>query len=362
MPSDISQKFNDSFIVLDKPKGPTSHQVDFWVREITGISRVGHVGTLDPGVTGVLVMATGKAVKLIDIIHEQPKEYICVMRLYHDIGMDRVREVFQEFTGTIYQIPPMRSAVSRTLREREIYEMEILESADKLVLFRVKCQSGTYIRTLCTDIGYALGVGAQMAELRRTSTGMFSENTGMITLQDLKDAVTLMKQGNSVNLDKGIFPLDYPMRAYPKIVVKDSSLKNISMGSDLFPGGIRAVLGKPRKGNRVAVYSEKNELVGTGMMLTDYDSITDLKVVDFDRIMISPLPERITHRTDEINTPGERPAGRTASYQHRSDPARNHFRKEETRRPGPGSSGGRTGIGHDNRGRQKWQKRQKRKR
>ena len=302
MPSDIATRFNDSFIVLDKPKGPTSHQVDYWVREITGIQRVGHVGTLDPGVTGVLVMATGKAVKLIDIIHEQPKEYVCVMRLYHDVSDERLNEVFQEFSGKIYQIPPMRSAVARTLREREIYGMEIMERSDKLVLFRVRCESGTYIRTLCTDIGYALGVGAQMAELRRTSTGIFNEDGGIITLQELKDSVALLNEGKEPGKLKGIFPMDYPLKELPKIVVKSSSLKNISMGSDLFPGGIRAVLGNPHKGDRVGVYSDRNDLVGTGIMLVDYDSISDLKVVDFDRIMI-PAPENPAKHNRE-----ERPA------------------------------------------------------
>jgi tRNA pseudouridine55 synthase/H/ACA ribonucleoprotein complex subunit 4 len=287
LPSDISEKFNDCFIVIDKPKGPTSHQVDYWVREITGISRVGHIGTLDPGVTGVLVMAMGKAVKLIDIVHEQPKEYVCVMRLYHDVDDAELNKVLKEFTGKVYQIPPMRSAVARTLRERIIYSIEVMERSDKLVFFRVKCQSGTYIRTLCTDIGYALGVGAQMAELRRTVTGEFTEN-GCITLQDLKDYAEVLNSGYDSSASIRTFAMDYPLRIYPKIIVKSSSLKNISRGSDLFPGGIKAVIGEPKKGDRVVAYSERNDLIGTGIMLVDHDNIADLKVLDFDRIMISP--------------------------------------------------------------------------
>ena len=360
MPSDIATKFNDSFIVIDKPKGPTSHQVDYWVREITGIQRVGHVGTLDPGVTGVLVMATGKAVKLIDIIHEQPKEYVCVMRLYHEVTDERLSDVFQEFTGRIYQIPPMRSAVARTLREREIYKIEIMERADKLVLFRVRCQSGTYIRTLCTDIGYALGVGAQMAELRRTSTGIFTEDMGMMTLQDLKDTVQMINDGGDPQAIKGLFPVDYPLKDLPKIVVKTSSLKNISMGSDLFPGGIRAVLGNPHKGDRVGVYSDKNELVGTGIMLVDHDRISDLKVVDFDRIMI-PAPENPAKHHREENP-------------HRSAVSRNSNiagarREKKTFEQGPGKrkqfnqrDKGSNGKRPDGERREKWKKRPQRKR
>lgn len=275
----------DGFIVIDKPKGPTSHQVDYWVRQILGMEKVGHVGTLDPGVTGVLVMALGKATKLIDIAHEQKKEYIAVMRLYADRSREEIEKVFREFEGDNYQIPPIKSAVLRALRVRRIHSMDILEIKDRLVLFRVECESGTYIRTLCTDMGYALGCGAQMAELRRTRTGIFGEDN-MATLQDLADAVKLSREGSPKNLQKIIFSMDYLFRDHPKIIVKKSSLHTIARGSDLFPGGIKAVIGEPGKGARVAVLSETNELVGTGKMLVNFNEIGDLKVVDFDRILI----------------------------------------------------------------------------
>lgn len=275
----------DGFVVIDKPKGPTSHQVDYWVRKILGMEKVGHIGTLDPGVSGVLVMALGKATKLIDIAHEQRKEYIAVMRLYADRSREEIEEVFSEFEGEIYQIPPMRSAVLRALRKRRVYSMNIMEIRERLILFRVECESGTYIRTLCTDMGYALGCGAQMAELRRTRTGIFDENN-MVTLQDLTDSVKLSKEGSPQKLQKIIFSMDYLFRDYPKIIAKKSSLHTIARGSDLFPGGIKAVIGEPGRGDRVAVLSEDNELVGTGRMLVNFNEIGDLKVVDFDRILI----------------------------------------------------------------------------
>lgn len=275
----------DGFIVIDKPKGPTSHQVDYWVRQILGIERVGHIGTLDPGVTGVLVMALGKATKLIDIAHEQKKEYVCVMRLYGDVSEDSLRSAFHEYEGEIYQLPPMRAAVARTLRKRTIYKLDILEISGRLVLFKVVCDSGTYIRTLCTDVGYSLGVGAQMAELRRTKTGLFQESD-LVTLQDIADAKKLSDGGSPEKLRQLIFSMDYLFRDHSKIIVKKSSLANISRGSDLFPGGIRAVIGTPAKGERVAVISENNELVGTGIMLVNFDEIRDLKVVDFDRVLL----------------------------------------------------------------------------
>ncbi len=287
----------DGFIVIDKPKGPTSHQVDYWVRQILGMERVGHIGTLDPGVTGVLVMALGKATKLIDIAHEQKKEYVCVMRLYGDVTDENLREAFHEYEGEIYQIPPMRAAVARTLRKRTIHKLEILEISSRLVLFRVVCDSGTYIRTLCTDLGYTLGVGAQMAELRRTRTGVFQESD-LVTLQDVADAKKLSDSGSPEKLAQLIFSMDYLFREYPKIIVKKSSLANISRGSDLYPGGIRAIIGTPSKGERVAVISENNELVGTGIMLVNFDEIRDLKVVDFDRVLLEN-PGQMKQKTKE---------------------------------------------------------------
>lgn len=275
----------DGFIVIDKPKGPTSHQVDYWVRQIMGIEKVGHIGTLDPGVTGVLVMAIGKATKLIDIAHEQRKEYIAVMRLYRDAPQDLIESVFKEYTDEIYQIPPMRSAVARTLRKRRIHAMEIMEIRDRLILFRVECDSGTYIRTLCTDMGYSIGGGAQMAELRRTRTGLFEEKN-LVTLQDLTDAVKLKSEGSGERLARMVYPMDYLFRDHPKVIVKKSSLHTIARGSDLFPGGIKAVIGEPVRGDRVAVLTENNEMVGTGHMLVNFDEIRDIKVVDFDRILI----------------------------------------------------------------------------
>ena len=250
----------NGFIVIDKPKGPTSHQIDAWVREITGEKRVGHIGTLDPNVSGVLVMALGKATKLIDIVHERPKEYISVMRLYSTADTDKIMNVFKEFTGKIYQLPPVRSAVSRQVRERTIYNMDVLEIQEKLILFRVKCESGTYIRTLCTDMGYVIGTGAQMADLRRLSTGQFNESH-IHTLQELSDSVVLKKQGDTSLFDNMVIPMDFVFADSPKVVVKNTAIKNIMHGSDIYPSGIKALIGDIHKGSRVAIYSGDNELL-----------------------------------------------------------------------------------------------------
>ncbi len=272
----------NGFIVIDKPVGPTSHQIDSWVRDLTGETRVGHAGTLDPNVSGVLVMALGKATKLIDIIHEKPKEYVAVMRLYTDASKDIINNVFKEFTDKIYQLPPVRSAVARELRERKIYNMDILEIKDKLILFSVKCESGTYIRTLCTDMGYVIGTGAQMADLRRLSTGDFNENN-MHTLQELSDAIVLKNNGDQSKFENIFMPMDFVFKDKPKIIVKNTAVKNIENGSDIFPQGIKTVIGNPKKGDLVAVYTDNNELIAYGKMLVD--EINDLKVIDITGVL-----------------------------------------------------------------------------
>ena len=102
-------------VVVDKPRGPSSHQVAAWVGEILGVE-VGHAGTLDPMVSGVLVVMLGRAVRLARLLLKHEKEYVCLMRLHGDVDEARVRAVAEEFVGRIYQRPPRRSAVKRQLR------------------------------------------------------------------------------------------------------------------------------------------------------------------------------------------------------------------------------------------------------
>ncbi|PKL59706.1 MAG: RNA-guided pseudouridylation complex pseudouridine synthase subunit Cbf5, partial [Methanomicrobiales archaeon HGW-Methanomicrobiales-4] len=172
----ITLRNGGGIILIDKPRGPSSHQVAAWVREMTGVAQVGHTGTLDPQVSGVLVVLLGKAVRLTSILHLDEKEYICLMRLQGDVSQQNLEEMIHQFTGKIYQRPPRRSAVKRALRIREILELELLSRDDRFVLLRVRCDSGTYIRSLCHHIGLALGVGAHMQELRRSRSAQFSED------------------------------------------------------------------------------------------------------------------------------------------------------------------------------------------
>ena len=143
-------------IVVDKPKGPSSHEVAAWVGKMLGC-QVGHAGTLDPQVSGVLLVMLGNAVRLAPLLLQHDKEYVCLMRLHKDVERDRILKMAEEFTGRLYQRPPRKSAVKRALRIREIQKLEILDIEGRLVLFRVQCDAGTYIRSLCHHMGLAAG-------------------------------------------------------------------------------------------------------------------------------------------------------------------------------------------------------------
>src|SRR3989338_2496513 len=135
---------NYGIVNIDKPAGPTSHQVSDYVQKILGISKAGHSGTLDPGVTGVLPIALGRATRIVQNLLTAGKEYVAIMYLHKEVSEKEINEAVKKFTGKIKQLPPIKSAVKRRLRTREVYYVEIMEIEDREVLFRIGCQAGTY--------------------------------------------------------------------------------------------------------------------------------------------------------------------------------------------------------------------------
>ena len=249
---------------IDKPKGPTSHQTSDYVQKILHIDKAGHSGTLDPQVSGVQPIALGRATRITQFLLTAPKEYVCLMHLHKVVDEKLLRETVDKFTGKITQLPPDKSAVKRQLRQREIYEFEILEIDGQDVLFRVKCQAGTYIRKLCFDIGKQLGVGAHMAELRRTQAGPFREEDSLITLQDLKDAFHYYKEENNPKpILEIIQPVENALKYLSKCWIFDTTITSVSHGRDVAIPGI-SKLENFRKGETVAVMSLKDELIAIG--------------------------------------------------------------------------------------------------
>jgi len=274
----IEQLLNNAVISLDKPAGPTSHEVVTWVRRILGANRVGHGGTLDPGVTGILPTGVGDATKAMQALLPAGKEYVCVMELHHAAHEADIQRVVAEFTGKIYQKPPLRSSVKRVLRVREVYYNKILEIKGRLVLFLVGCQAGTYIRKLCFDIGEALGVGAHMRELRRTRVGPFQEDEHLCTLHDLKDAFHFWKEdGDETELRRYLQPVESALMHLPFLTVRDSAVEALCHGADLAANGVVSLSSGIKKGDLVVVNTQKGEAIALARSENTSDAITKAK-------------------------------------------------------------------------------------
>jgi H/ACA ribonucleoprotein complex subunit 4 len=282
----VRELLNNGFINLDKPAGPTSHQVVAWVKEILDIEKAGHGGTLDPAVTGVLPTGLGDAARALQVILVAGKEYVALMKLHKEVEEKKIREVCKSFVGEISQMPPLRSAVKRVRRTREVYYLEILEIQRTEVLFRVGCEAGTYIRTLCVDIGKKLGCGAQLIELRRTRVGNITEDSA-VTLQDLKDAYIFWKDdGDDEELRKTILSMERLLEVVPKIVVRDSAIDALCHGANLaIPGVVELDDMKP--GEIAAVVSLKGEGVALVKM-----EIPSVQVIEKDTGICASL-ERV---------------------------------------------------------------------
>jgi H/ACA ribonucleoprotein complex subunit 4 len=255
----VRELLQNGCINLDKPSGPSSHQVVAWVRDILKIEKAGHGGTLDPAVTGVLPVALGDAARALQVLLVAGKEYVALMKLHKKVGENKIREVCRSFVGEISQMPPLRSAVKRVRRTREIYYLDILEIHDTEVLFRVGCEAGTYIRTLCVDIGKKLGCGAQLTGLRRTRVGNITEETA-INLQDVKDAFIFWKEdGDEHMLRRTILPMERLLEVIPKIVVRDSAIDALCHGAHLAIPGVVEIDDEIKLNEVAAVLSLKGE-------------------------------------------------------------------------------------------------------
>lgn len=282
---------NYGIVNLDKPKGPTSHQVSAYVQQILGIKKAGHSGTLDPAVTGVLPVALGKATKIVQLLLLAGKEYIALMHLHKPVEDYKIYQTMEEFIGSIKQLPPVKSAVKRQWRERKIYYSEILSIKKQDVLFRVGCEAGTYIRKLIHDFGQKLGCGAHMVELRRSKVAAFREDS-LVTLQDLADAFYYWsEEGNDEQIRKCILPVEHGVKHIPKIWVFDSTVDSLCHGANLHMPGISKLESGIEPDQIVAVLTLKEELICYGRAKTTSKKMIDEKkglAVVTDRVFLEP--------------------------------------------------------------------------
>jgi len=206
------------------------------------------------------------------------KEYICLMHIHKPASRKEIEDTFAKFLGKINQLPPIRSAVKRQEREREVYYLQILEINHQDVLFRIGTQAGTYIRKICSDFGELIGTGAHMAQLVRTKAGPFNEKE-WYTLHDLKDAYTLyIKEGKEEGIRKIIKPLEFGVQHLPKVWVLDTAVDALCHGASLKCPGISKVESNINPKNIIAVMTLKNELIGFGPAdLSSEDMIMESK-------------------------------------------------------------------------------------
>jgi H/ACA ribonucleoprotein complex subunit 4 len=250
-------------VVIDKPRGPSSHQVTAWAGKILDVP-VGHAGTLDPAVSGVLVVMLGSAVRLAPYLQRGEKEYVCLWRLHGDVSGTRIAEVAKEFEGRIYQRPPRKSAVKRALRIRTMNRLEVLEIDGRSVLLRVACDAGTYIRSLCHHMGLAAGPGGSMRELRRTRSGSFKE-TDAHTLQELEDAAYAAREGDPAPLQRMVLPVGRGVADLPRLTIRDTAVDALCHGASLAGVGVTGAEGAFVTGDPVGVFTQKCELVAIAL-------------------------------------------------------------------------------------------------
>lgn len=281
----------NGIINVYKEAGFTSHDVVAKLRGILKQKKIGHTGTLDPDAVGVLPVCLGNGTRLCDMLADKSKEYVAVMRLgvvtdTQDMSgqilaqaevactEEEVREAILSFVGPYSQIPPMYSAlkvngkklyelaregkeIERQAREVYIKDIEILSVDLPLVSFRVSCSKGTYIRTLCQDIGEKLGCGAAMDSLKRTRVGNFFVEDAL-TLTEIE---AMAKQGDVM---QKVIPVDFVFSALPKLVVKKEFRKRIDNGNFLLLKQVEVVEGSfsEKEGAQCRIYNDESIFCG----------------------------------------------------------------------------------------------------
>jgi len=262
----VKELLDTGIININKFSGPTSHQVSAYVKEILNLKKAGHSGTLDPKVTGVLPVAISRATKVLQTFLPAGKEYVCIMHIHKEVSNEQLDAVFKKFIGKIKQLPPLKSAVKRQWRFREIYYLKLLEQDKQDVLFRVGCEAGTYIRKLVHDIGQDLGCGAHMAQLIRTKAGPFTDKD-MYSLQDLADAFHYYNEGNEKYIMKIVKPIDYSLPHVLRVYVLDTTVDTICHGATLKIPGLSKIQEGISKDDTVAIFTLKDELIALGTAL-----------------------------------------------------------------------------------------------
>lgn len=277
-----------------KPTGMTSHDVVGFIRRTINMKKVGHTGTLDPNAAGVLPICIGKATKVSQYLLDKRKSYRAELTLGEEtdtqdkygniinksevnVTEDEIYDVFEKFKGDILQVPPMFSAlkhkgkklyelaregktIEREPRQITIHELKILDIRENKILFDVNCSKGTYIRTLCNDIGNMLGTYGHMSVLIRTKVDKF----------DLENSFTLVQIEEAVEKDEFkniLLPMDYALTQYRELVVDDEYYDILSNGGRISFMNIQNEVGNFKIDEKLRIYC-MNKFMGIGLINT----------------------------------------------------------------------------------------------
>jgi len=291
LPPQVLARFDEgTFLLVDKPRGPTSHQVTSWVRDLLGVPTAGHAGTLDPNVSGLLWVGVGPALKLIPLVLDFPKRYVGVVAFHGSVAGAELDRAIREFTGPVFQTPPVRSAVKRERRIRTIHRLVLVEHDATRLLIDVVADSGTYVRTLAVDLGEALGVGGHLEELRRVGTGPFTESNG-VSMTQLADAIVGARAGTPEPLLAMLHPLVEVWGEFPILRLKPAAASAIVHGADLSSGGILTTSRRYAKGAHVALTAADGAFLAFGRALVASEDVAGQAhgwVVDAQRVFADP--------------------------------------------------------------------------
>jgi tRNA pseudouridine55 synthase len=288
---------SNGLINIVKPPGMTSHDVVSFIRRTYHLKRVGHAGTLDPAAAGVLPVALGSATRLLEYMTDSDKSYRVELTIGYetDTGDDtgtitksldcimptrsKIEEVLSSFLGTIEQVPPMYSAikvqgkklyelaragitVERQARRISIHNINLLKIDEKSILFDVTCSKGTYIRSLCTDIGIKINCPVVMSFLVRTRVGCFS----------LDQAFTLEEIGE--NPENAVLPVDNALSYMPKVILSREISTAFKHGQSILNSA-----GISDSQTLLRIYDHQNEFIGIGQQNVGTAVITPVKVL-----------------------------------------------------------------------------------
>uniref|UniRef100_A0A0N4ZUK9 Putative H/ACA ribonucleoprotein complex subunit 4 n=1 Tax=Parastrongyloides trichosuri TaxID=131310 RepID=A0A0N4ZUK9_PARTI len=262
---DLKNYVSSGFFNLDKPANPSSHEVVSWIKRILRCEKTGHSGTLDPKVSGCLIVCIDRTTRLAKSQQGAGKEYVAIFKLHNSVdGEKTIKNALEKLTGALFQRPPLISAVKRQLRVRTIYKNTLIEydNEQNMGIFTVSCEAGTYVRTLCVHLGLLLGTGGNMLELRRIRSGITSEHDGLVTMHDILDAQYLYDhQKDDSYLRTIIRPLEALLTGHKRIVVKDSAVNAICYGAKILLTGVLRYDDNIEIGKEIVIVTTKGEAV-----------------------------------------------------------------------------------------------------